>query len=131
MSDAGRSHGNSDKIDDLLAHHGAGRGYEAVLANAALGRLEGLFPPEELRQLGRSLLRHPETVARRAVDLAARLAHIAIGVDTQPGTLERGFAGRAWADKPALRRSAPEHLGSVAHPVSGDAPGQYVHRRLT
>ena len=112
MSDAGRSHGNSDKVDDLLAHHGAGGGYEAVLANAALGRLEGLFPPEELRQLGQSLLRHPAAVARRAVDLAARLAHIAIGTDTQPGTLERRFADRAWADNPALRRLALSYLAS-------------------
>ena len=112
MNDASGSHDNLDKIDDLLAHHGAGAGYEAVLANAALGRLEGLFPPEELRQLWRSLLRHPKPVARRAVDLAARLAHIAIGVDARPGTLDRRFADRAWADSPALQRLALSYLAS-------------------
>jgi polyhydroxyalkanoate synthase len=101
--------------EDVLADSPAGAGFEAVLANAAFGGfggLGGLFPPAELGRLAKAVLRRPKPVARRVADLAARLEHVGIGVDEQPGAQDRRFADRAWSANPVLQRLALGYLAA-------------------
>ena len=85
---------------------------EAVLANAAVGGFGGLFPSAELGRLAKALVRGPKPVARRVIDLAARLGQVGIGVPDQPGARDRRFADRAWAGNPVLQRLALGYLAT-------------------
>ncbi len=98
--------------EEFLANSRAGAGFEAVLANAAVGGFGGLFPSAELGRLAQAMVRRPKPVARRVVDLAARLGQVGIGVPDQPGARDRRFADRAWAANPALQRLALGYLAS-------------------
>jgi polyhydroxyalkanoate synthase subunit PhaC len=98
--------------EEFLANSRAGAGFEAVLANAAVGGFGGLFPSAELGRLAQAMVRHPKPVARRVVDLAARLGQVGIGVPEQPGARDRRFADRAWAGNPVLQRLALGYLAS-------------------
>ena len=62
--------------EEFLANSRAGAGFEAVLANAAVGGFGGLFPSAELGRLAKAMVRSPKPVARRVVDLAARLGQV-------------------------------------------------------
>src|SRR6202050_614797 len=97
--------------EEFLANSRAGAGFEAVLANAAFGGFGGLLPSAELGRLAKAGGRHPKPVARRVADRAARLGHVGIGVQDQPGARDRRFADRAWAGNPVLQRLA---LGDLA-----------------
>ena len=98
--------------EEVLAHSRASAGFEAVLANAAFGGFGGLLPPAELGRLAKAVVRSPKPVARRVVDLAARLGHVGIGVEDQPGARDRRFADRAWAGNPVLQRLALGYLAT-------------------
>jgi polyhydroxyalkanoate synthase len=98
--------------EEFLANSRAGAGFEAVLANAAVGGFGGLFPSAELGRLAMAMVRRPKPVARRVVDLAARLGQVGIGVPEQPGARDRRFADRAWAGNPVLQRLALGYLAS-------------------
>ena len=98
--------------EEFLANSRAGAGFEAVLANAAVGGFGGLFPSAELGRLAQAMMRRPKPVARRVVDLAARLGQVAIGVPEQPGARDRRFADRGWAGNPVLQRLALGYLAS-------------------
>jgi len=98
--------------EEFLANSRAGAGFEAVLANAAVGGFGGLFPSAELGRLAKALVRSPKPVARRVVDLAARLGQVGIGVQDQPGARDRRFADRSWAGNPALQRLALGYLAT-------------------
>ena len=98
--------------EEVLAHSRAGAGFEAVLANAAFGGFGGLLPSAELGRLAKAVVRSPKPVARRVVDLAARLGHVGIGVEDQPGARDRRFADRAWAGNPVLQRLALGYLAT-------------------
>jgi polyhydroxyalkanoate synthase len=98
--------------EEVLANSRAGGGFEAVLANAAVGGFGGLFPSAELGRLAQAMVRRPKPVARRVVDLAARLGQVGIGVPDQPGVRDRRFADRAWAGNPVLQRLALGYLAS-------------------
>src|SRR6202167_1856898 len=98
--------------EEFLANSRAGAGFEAVLANAALGGFGGLLPSAELGRLAMAMVRRPKPVAGRVVDLAARLGHVGIGVQDQPGARDRRFADRAWAGNPVLQRLALGYLAS-------------------
>src|ERR1700751_4744922 len=106
-----------------LAPSRAGAGFEAVLANAAFGGIGGRPPPAELGRLAKAVVRSPKPVARRVVDLAARLGHVGIGVEDQPGARDRRFADRAWAGNPVLQRLALGYLatGDAASGILEDA----------
>ena len=92
--------------EEVLAHSRASAGFEAVMANAAFGGFGGLLPSAELGRLAKAVVRSPKPVARHVVDLAARLGHVGIGVEDQPGARDRRFADRAWAGNPVLQRLA-------------------------
>jgi polyhydroxyalkanoate synthase subunit PhaC len=96
--------------EEFLANSRAGAGFEAVLANAAVGGFGGLFPSAELGRLAQAVMRRPRPVARRVVDLAARLGQVAIGVPEQPGARDRRFADPGWAGNPVLQRLALGYL---------------------
>ena len=98
--------------EEFLANSRAGAGFEAVLANAAVGGFGGLFPSAELGRLAKAMVRSPKPVARRVVDLAARLGQVGIGVQDQPGARDRRFADRSWAGNPALQRLALGYLAT-------------------
>src|ERR1700683_5466608 len=98
--------------EECLANSRAGAGFEAVLANAAFGGFGGLLPSAELGRLAKAVVRSPKPVARRVVDLAARLGHVGIGVQDQPGARDRRFADRAWAGNPVLQRLALGYLAT-------------------
>ena len=98
--------------EEFLANSRAGAGFEAVLANAAVGGFGGLFPSAELGRLAKAMVRSPKPVARRVVDLAARLGQVGIGVQDQPGARDRRFADRAWAGNPVLQRLALGYLAT-------------------
>src|ERR1700683_3022493 len=93
--------------EEFLAKSRGGAGFEAVLANAALGGFGGLLPSAELGRLAKAMVHSPKPVARRVVDLAARLGQVGIGVPDQPGARDRRFADRGWGGNPALGRPAP------------------------
>ena len=109
--------------EEFLANSRAGAGFEAVLANAAVGGFGGLFPSAELGRLAKAMVRSPKPVARRFVDLTARLGHVGIGVQDQPGGRDRRFADRAWAGNPVLQRLALGYLatGDAASGILEDA----------
>src|SRR5208282_5732373 len=98
--------------EEFLANSRAGAGFEAVLANAAVGGFGGLFPSAELGRLAKAMVRSPKPVAGRVVDLAARLGQVGIGVQDQPGARDRRFADRAWAGNPVLQRLALGYLAT-------------------
>jgi polyhydroxyalkanoate synthase len=98
--------------EEVLANSRAGAGFEAVLANAAVGGFGGLCPSAELVRLAQAMVRRPKPVARRVVDLAARLGQVGIGVPEQPGARDRRFADPAWAGNPVLQRLALGYLAS-------------------
>lgn len=95
------------------AARSTGAGYETVMANPALGARKGLVPASDLLKFGMAALRQPLPLARRAAGLASDLAHIAIGVDTRPGSQDRRFADRSWSDNPALKRLAQGYLATA------------------
>ena len=98
--------------EEFLAHSRAGAGFEAVLADAAVGGFGGLLPSAELGRLARAMVRRPKPVARRVVDLAARLGQVGIGVPEQPGARDRRFADPGWAGNPVLQRLALGYLAT-------------------
>ena len=98
--------------EEFLANSRAGAGFEAVLANAAVGGFGGLFPSAELGRLAQAMVRRPKPVARRVFDLAARLGQVGIGVPDQPGARDRRFADRAWEGNPVLQRLALGYLAT-------------------
>ena len=99
-------------IEEVLAHSRASAGFEAALANAAFGGFGALLPSAELGRLAKAVVRRPKPVASRVVDLAARLGHVGIGVEDQPGARDRRFADRAWAGNPVLQRLALGYLAT-------------------
>src|ERR1700684_2889020 len=98
--------------EEVLANSRAGAALEAVLASAAFGGFGGLLPTAELGRLAKAVVRSPKPVARRVVDLAARLGHVGIGVEAQPAARARRFADRAWAGNPVLQRLALGYLAT-------------------
>jgi polyhydroxyalkanoate synthase len=98
--------------EEGLDYSPAGAGFEAVLANAAFSGFGGLFPRAELGRLAQAVLRRPKPVARRGVDLIARLKQVGIGVTDAPGAHDRRFADRAWSANPVLQRLALSYLAA-------------------
>jgi polyhydroxyalkanoate synthase subunit PhaC len=97
---------------------------DALLVDAALGRLRRFVPDASAARLAVSLVRRPRTTGRRLRDLAAELARIGSGTsELAPAKRDRRFTDPAWMTNPVLRRAVQAYLaaGQTAGQLVGDA----------
>ncbi|RZU33387.1 PHA/PHB synthase family protein [Blastococcus saxobsidens] len=93
----------------------AATGLDMVLVDAARGPLRRLVPPAGTAlRLASALARKPDTVARRAGELAQELGRITTGrSELAPGKKDKRFADPAWSGNPLLRRAMQLHLATA------------------
>src|SRR5689334_18889942 len=97
---------------------------DALLVDAALGRVRRLAPNSSTVRLAAELARHPVTTGRRLGGLAAELARIFVGTSTvEASKRDRRFADPAWRQNPVLHRLVQGYLagGSTAEQLVADA----------
>src|ERR1700683_4568724 len=108
--------------EEFLAKSRGGAGFEAVLANAALGGFGGLLPSAELGRLAKAMVHSPKPVARRVVDLAARLGEVGIGGPGAAGGAGWGRSASACRLSPARGTGASPTVRGRAIPSCGGSP---------
>jgi len=97
---------------------------DALLVDAALGRLRRFAPDASAVKFAAALARQPRTTGRRLGSLAAELARIAAGTSVLAAPRrDRRFADPAWMENPLLRRIVQAYLaaGQTAGQLVGDA----------
>ena len=108
----------SDDLADQAA------GLDALLVDAALGRLRWLIPNASAVTFGAGLARHPRSTGRRLGGLAAEVIRIGAGTSTVgPSKRDRRFVDPAWSENPLLRRVVQAYLatGQTAERLVSDA----------
>jgi poly[(R)-3-hydroxyalkanoate] polymerase subunit PhaC len=99
-------------------------GLDALLVDAALGRLRWLTPDGSTAKLAARLASHPRSTGQRLGSLAAEMIRIAAGRSTVvPSKRDRRFADSAWSANPLLRRVLQAYLatGQTAEQLVSDA----------
>ncbi len=99
-------------------------GLDALLVDAALGRLRWLTPDASTVKLGAGLARRPRSTARRLRGLATEMIRVGAGTSTVgPSTRDRRFVDPAWSGNPLLRRAVQAYLatGQTADQLVADA----------
>lgn len=94
---------------DPRAAERSGGGIETVLANAAFGGIDELFPKEALGKLITALVRQPWILVSHLGSLSAELGGIALGSGPDDD-LDGRFADRAWRENMALNMMARSYL---------------------
>ena len=89
-------------------------GLDALLVDAALGRLRWLTPDASTVTFGAGLARHPRSTGRRLGGLAAEMMRIGAGTSTVgPSKRDRRFVDPAWSENPLLRRVVQAYLATA------------------
>ena len=89
-------------------------GLDALLVDAALGRLRWLTPDASTVKFGAGLARHPRSTGRRLGGLAAEMIRIGAGTSTVgPSKRDRRFVDPAWSENPLLRRVVQAYLATA------------------
>jgi polyhydroxyalkanoate synthase len=99
-------------------------GLDALLVDAALGRLRWLTPDGSTVRFGAGLARHPRSTGRRLGGLAAEMIRVGAGTSTVgPSKRDRRFVDAAWSENPLLRRVVQAYLatGRTAEQLVADA----------
>jgi polyhydroxyalkanoate synthase subunit PhaC len=99
-------------------------GLDALLVDAALGRLRWLTPDGSTAKLAARLASQPRSTGRRLGSLAAEMTRIAAGTSTVvPSKRDRRFADSAWSTNPLLRRVLQAYLatGQTVEQLVSDA----------
>jgi polyhydroxyalkanoate synthase len=97
---------------------------DLFLPDAALGTLRRFRPDSSVVRYAARLGSRPGTVTRRATQLAADLAGIAVGrSQIAPDRRDRRFADPAWSKNPLLKRTVQAYLalGRTAEDLLADA----------
>ena len=88
-------------------------GLDALLVDAALGRLRWLTPDASTVKFGAGLVRHPRPTGRRLSELATEMIRIGAGTSTVgPSKRDRRFVDPAWSENPLLRRLLQAYLAT-------------------
>jgi polyhydroxyalkanoate synthase len=99
-------------------------GLDALLVDAALGRLRWLTPHASVGKLAAGFARRPRSTGRRLGGLAAEMIRIGAGTSTVgPSKGDRRFTDPAWSQNPLLHRVVQAYLatGRTAEQLVSDA----------